>query len=166
MSSIPQPNSSHCFVCGLQNDIGLQLRFYIQDNEEIVANCTISEKYQGYPGVVHGGVVAAILDEAAGRSQMVQNGDNGELNPRILFTVHLDIRYRKNVPVGQPLRLVGRAGITKGKAAKAMAVLYNQAGEVLAEADALLMDVPKDKISELDFDELGWKVYPEGETTS
>jgi len=149
----------------LKNDIGLQLRFYIQDNDEIVALCTISEKYQGYPGIVHGGVVAAMLDEVAGRSQMVRNGDNGALNPRFLFTAHLDIRLRKNVPIGKPLHLVGKAGKTKGKSAKAQALLYDQTGEVLAEADVLLMEVPEDMISGLDFEALGWKVYPEGETT-
>ena len=166
MKKSPQPNSSNCFVCGLHNKDGLQLRFYNHECHEVVATCTISEKYQGYPGIVHGGVVAAMLDEAAGRSLMIRNGDVGESNPRVLFTVHLDIRYRKNVPIGEPLKLVGTAGKNKGRAAQARAQIYNQSGEVLAEADVLLMDVPEDVLLGLDFNVLGWKIYPEGETSS
>ena len=101
----PQPNSRHCFVCGIANPVGLHLRFYETAPGEVTVECTLPEQYQGYPGVVHGGIVAAMLDEVSGRSYM----GNGE-SPRFMFTARLEVRYRKNVPVGQPLRLVGKAG--------------------------------------------------------
>jgi acyl-coenzyme A thioesterase PaaI-like protein len=153
-------------VCGLQNDIGLQLRFYNHEDREIVANCIISPKYQGYPGIVHGGIVAAMLDEAAGRSQMIRKDENGEFSTRFLFTARIDIRYRKIVPVGEPLHLVGRPGKTKGGSARATALLYDQAGDVLAEADVLLMDVPEGLINQDNLEALGWKIYPEGAVES
>jgi uncharacterized protein (TIGR00369 family) len=150
-----QPNSRHCFVCGLENPFGLHIRFSNSAPGEVTAEYTVSEEYQGYPGVVHGGIVAAMLDEAAGRSHM--GGDP----PRFMFTARLDIRYRKNVPVGQPLRLVGRAGKTGGRSAAAASAIYNQAGELLAEAEAVLVDVPANTITNANLDSLGWKVYPD-----
>ena len=108
-----QPNSRHCFVCGLENSFGLKLRFDEISPGKVTSECTLGEEYQGYPGVVHGGIIAAILDEMAGRSQM--GGDP----PRFLATAKLDIRYRKNVPTGEPLQLIGVAGKSKRRTATA-----------------------------------------------
>ena len=63
-----QPNSRHCFVCGIANPFGLGLRFYQTGLGEVAAEVTVPEHFQGYPGIVHGGVVAAMLDEIAGRA--------------------------------------------------------------------------------------------------
>ena len=152
----PQPNSRHCFVCGVENPRGLHLRFYESGPGEVIAECTVPPEYQGYPGVVHGGIIAAMLDEVAGRVHM---GDSQ--TPRFMFTAKLDIRYRKNVPVGQPLRLVGKAGPTKRRSASASSAIYDQNGTLLAEADALLVNVPEGAYSNIDLGEIGWKVYPD-----
>ena len=150
-----QPNSRDCFVCGLSNPFGLQLRFFDTSAGEVTAEVTIPEPYQGYPGVVHGGIVAAMLDEAAGRSHM--GGDP----PRFMYTARLDIRYRKNVPVGQPLRLVGQAGVSKRRTAAASSAIFDEQGNLLAEAEAILVDIPQDVIDSTNLEALGWKVYSE-----
>ena len=151
----PQPNSQQCFVCGLNNPVGLKLRFYITGTDEVSAEIIIPEHYQGYPGVTHGGIVAAMLDEACGRSHM------GSTPPRFMYTARLEIRYRKNVPVGQPLRLVGKAGRSKSRTAEGNAFIYDDNGTLLAEASALLIDIPDDVFDGADLEALGWKVYPE-----
>lgn len=158
-----QPNSNYCFVCGLKNADGLKLRFHIFENGEIRADCNLPEKFQGYPGVVHGGIVAAMLDETACRSHMVKIDDDGNLSTRFLVTVRLDIRYRKNVPVGQSLHLIGQPGKTRGNSAQAKAFIFDESGILLAEAEAILMDVPDDVLVGLDLEELGWEIAPEGE---
>ena len=150
-----QPNSRYCFVCGLENTLGLKLAFYHTADGEVSADYTVSESYQGYPGVVHGGVVAAMLDEICGRSHM------GVDPPRFMYTARLDIRYRKNVPVGQQLKLVGKAGKSKRRAATAHGAIYSPDGELLAEAEALLVDIPQETYNEVDLQALGWKVYPD-----
>ena len=124
-------------------------------------NIIIPEQFQGYPGVVHGGVVAAILDEAAGRSHMVEYTLGGESRTRFMLTARMELRYRQNAPVGQPLRLVGRAGKSKGRTAQASAYLYDQSGSLLAEAEAVLVDLPDDVLPSGGLESLGWKVYPE-----
>ena len=156
--STRQPNSRHCFVCGLENPFGLKLRFYETAQGEVLVEHTVPDQYQGYPGVVHGGVVAAMLDEAAGRVYM---GGQAEGTTRFMYTARLEVRYRKNVPVGQPLRVVGRAGKDKGRTATATSAIYSADGELLAEAEALLVDVPGEILSQADLETLGWKVYPE-----
>ena len=151
----PQANSRHCFVCGLDNPFGLQLRFYETAPGEVVVEHTLPAEYQGYPGVAHGGIVAAMLDEAAGRAHM--GGDP----PRFMYTARLAINYRKPVPVGQPIRLVGRAGKSRNRTAEATSAIYDAGGVLLAEAEALLVDVPPAVLETSNLEELGWKVYPD-----
>jgi len=149
-----QPNSHHCFVCGLKNPFGLQLRFYNTTPGEVCVEYTVPDHYQGYPGVVHGGVVAAMLDEAAGRAFM---GDPEA--PRFMYTARMEIRYRKNVPIGQQLKVIGQAGKNKGRTATATSRIFNPEGELLAEAEVLLVDVPAEVVDKVDYEALGWKVY-------
>jgi uncharacterized protein (TIGR00369 family) len=152
-----QPNSHHCFVCGVNNSFGLKITFTNSGPGEISAEYTVPEQYQGYPGVVHGGIVAAMLDEMAGRSHM--GGDP----PRFMYTARLEIHYRRNVPVGEPLHLVGKAGKSRRRTATATSAIYDAEGNLLAEADALLVDVPEEVVNSTDLDELGWKVYTDEE---
>ena len=149
-----QASSRHCFVCGVENPVGLHLKFYETGLGEVTAEYTAPEHYQGYPGVLHGGIVASILDETAGRAHM------GIFPPRFMFTAKLEVRYRKNVPVGQPLKIVGRAGRDKGCAAEATSAIYNQDGTLLAEANALLINLPESPDPNI-LEKLGWKVYPD-----
>ena len=63
-----QENSKMCFVCGLKNRYGLKAQFYETENNEIVAIFKGEEEHQGYPGRLHGGIAASILDETIGRA--------------------------------------------------------------------------------------------------
>lgn len=153
-----QPNAQNCFVCGLSNPLGLKLRFYQAAPGEVYAHVTIPDDYQGFPGVVHGGIIAAILDEAGGRSQMY-NDPNRDV--RFLFTASMRIHYRKNVPTNQPLKLVGTAGKTKQRSAQARGEIFSLDGELLAEADLILVDLPDQYIQSTPFDTVDWKLTPE-----
>jgi len=151
-----QPNSRHCFVCGVVNPIGLNLKFYETAPGQVEATVTLPEQYQGYPGIAHGGIVAAMLDETAGRVHM---GDG--MTPRFMFTARLTVNYRKNVPIGKPIKIIGQAGASKSRTAAATSAIYDENGDLLAEADALLVNVPDHLVASTDLEALGWKVYPE-----
>jgi acyl-CoA thioesterase FadM len=99
-----------------------------------------------------------MLDEAAGRCQM---GDQS--NPRFMFTAKLEVRYRKNVPVGQPIRIVGQAGPRRNRSAQSYAAIYDELNNLLAEANAVLVDLPKDAVDPVDLGALGWRVYSDEE---
>ncbi|MEW6288086.1 MAG: hotdog fold domain-containing protein, partial [Chloroflexota bacterium] len=83
-------------------------------------------------------------------------------NPRFMFTAKLEVKYRKNVPVGKPLKIIGRAGKTKARSAEAWAGIYDaETGELLAEGSTLLINVPEAQFDLSRLEELGWKVYPD-----
>jgi hypothetical protein len=72
------------------------------------------------------------------------------------------VKYRKNVPIGRPLKIIGKAGKSKSRSAEAWAGIYDaETDELLAEGNTLLMDVPTEQFDRSRLDELGWKVYPE-----
>ncbi len=151
-----QPNSRMCFICGVENPVGLKLKIYETGPGAVETKFTAPEYYQSYPGILHGGIVATILDEVSGRSLMGASDA-----PRFMFTGKLEVKYRKNVPTGQPLRIVGKAGKTKGRIAEAWGGIYDQEGTLLAESNSLLIDLPKDAVENVDFEKLGWKIYPD-----
>ena len=158
MEKLKQPNSKMCFICGLENPVGLHLHIYEVDPGIVEATYTAPEHFQGYPGVLHGGIVSAILDELSSRSQM----GSDPLTPRFMFTARLEIKYRKNVPIGKPLRIIGKAGKSKGKTAEAWAGIYDsEKNELLAEGNVLLINVPNEKFDLSMLDQLGWKIYPD-----
>ncbi len=154
--SVKQPNSRMCFLCGLENPVGLHLHLYEVEPGVIETTYTAPDHFQGYPGVLHGGIVASILDEVCGRVHMGSDPSQ----PRFMFTAKLEVKYRKNVPINQPLKIVGKAGKSKGKAAEGWAGIYVN-DELLAEANALLVNVPDSQFDVSNLDELGWKVYPD-----
>jgi len=150
-----QPNSRHCFVCGLENEYGLGLRFYEVGPDEVTAMVSIPEQYQGYPGVVHGGITAAMLDEVLGRAAMV--GDHNHFR----VTAKMEVHYRKPVPIGEVLTLHGKVLKRRGRYAFAHAELRLPDGSIGADADGVLADLWDDTLREEDLEALGWKVYPD-----
>ena len=147
-----------CFICGLENPIGLHLHIYEVEPGVIETTYIAPEHFQGYPGVVHGGIVAALIDEISARAQMGSDSND----PRFMFTAKLEVKYRQNVPIGKLLKIVGKAGKTKSKSAEAWAGIYDaETNELLAEGNTLLINVPDDQLDKSKLNELGWKVYPD-----
>lgn len=145
-----------CFICGVENPIGLHLHIYETKPGEVEATYVAPPHFQGYPGVLHGGIVGAIIDELSGRAHM----GSDPMSPRFMFTARLEVKYRKNVPIGRLLRIIGRAGKSRGKTAEAWAGIYDaETGELLAEGNVLLVNVPEEQFNLSSLDELGWKVY-------
>jgi uncharacterized protein (TIGR00369 family) len=155
VSHVKQPNSKHCFVCGVENETGLSLKFFEIGEGRVAAEPCLPESYQGYPGIVHGGIVASMLDEIAGRAAMI--GDHNHFR----FTAKLNIRYRRPVPVGETIRLEGWVVEDRGRLATAHAEIRLSDGSTAAEAEAVLADLPDAPDQEEVLAELGWKVYPE-----
>ena len=89
-----------CFVCGEENPTGLQAHFTTdKSSHRSHARLQLSRAYQGWQDVIHGGVVAALLDEAciyACRSLVEQ-----------CVTAELQVRYRKPVPAGASVDVRG-----------------------------------------------------------
>ncbi len=150
-----QPNSKHCFVCGLESPVGLKLRFSDNGHDEVRAEYTVPRHYQGYPGVVHGGIIAAMLDETGGRTVMIHNPD------RFMMTGTLDLKYRKPVPVETTLTLIGKLIRDRARLAEAHAEIRLPDGSLAVEARVMLIAIPAEVVPEADLEALGWRVYPD-----
>ncbi|MEJ2011398.1 MAG: PaaI family thioesterase [Anaerolineales bacterium] len=152
-----QPNSRTCFVCGLENPVGLKLTFMETGEREVISRTSIPHQYEGYPGVVHGGITAAMLDEVVGRTAMIGNHN------QFWVTARLEIRYRKPVPSETELLLRGRLVKSRGRVTVAHGELRLPDGSVAAEAEALLSDYEIGEIDPGQLEALGWKVYADDE---
>lgn len=151
-----QPNSKFCFVCGLENSHGLQLSFYQDQEGQVLCETVVPERFQGYPGVVHGGIVASILDEVAMRAAMVKDHN------RFMVTARMTLRYRKQVPVEQPLTMVGRMQRSGGMGMRAYGEIRLPDGSVGAEVEALMVSYRGAINDAKTLEHLGWRVYPDG----
>jgi acyl-coenzyme A thioesterase PaaI-like protein len=123
-----------CFVCGQRNPFGLHLVFRI-DNNTIVAEFQPREEHQGFPGIIHGGIVAAVLDEALGRTSLLAK------NPEWSMTGRLEIRYRRYVPYGPLLRIRASLETERRRMVQASGklTLANDENIILAEADGTFL---------------------------
>ena len=152
-----QPNAAWCFVCGLQNPVGLKLRFLQAGPGKALAYAVVPEAYQGYPGVVHGGIVAAMLDEVTGRA----GTGTDPATARLFYTARLTIRYRRHVPTQRLLRLEGELVRDRKRFYEAKGTIYDAAtNQVLAQSEALLAEVPQEEREQMNPAELGWRIYP------
>ncbi len=84
------PNTDWCFVCGEENEAGLQSRFYVEDGL-VKARLRPRSHHCGFKGVIHGGIVASILDETMGWAAAVA------IN-RMCVTGEMTVRYIENAP--------------------------------------------------------------------
>jgi acyl-coenzyme A thioesterase PaaI-like protein len=153
-----QPNSRMCFVCGLQNPVGLRLAFYEDhesDPQQVRAEIVIPDQYQGYPGVAHGGILAAILDEVAGRAVLV----GGSIDD-LMVTLKMELRYRLPTPTETPLTGVGWITHRRGNRAQAHGELRLPDGRVSVEADLVIARPPSDFADVWESERPYWKVYP------
>ena len=113
----------------------------------------IPKRFEGYPGVAHGGVVAAILDEICGRATMITDPNH------FMMTAKMEIKYRRPVPLKVKMRAVGRVARRRGRIAKARGELWHPDGQLAAEANLTLADLPEQLLRDNSLDDLGWRVY-------
>ena len=141
----------------MQNPVGLHMSIYNDlDNHYIYSNITLPDQYQGYPGVVHGGIVASMLDEISGRSIMINGNDQN-----LMVTLKLEVKYRRPTPTNTPLKVIGRVVSQTKTRAKVEGEIQLPDGMVTASCEGLLARPPEEMqtqwLAELPY----WKVYPD-----
>jgi acyl-coenzyme A thioesterase PaaI-like protein len=100
-----------CFGCSPHNADGLQLRFYAHP-EGLESRFELGRTFESYPGVVHGGVISTVCDEAMGNLIVLQEG-------RSAFTTALRLRYLSPLAVGTEYRCIARLRPNPGRDAAA-----------------------------------------------
>jgi acyl-coenzyme A thioesterase PaaI-like protein len=150
-----QHNSRMCFVCGLKNEFGLHASFYEVEGKQLVALFTPCEQHQGYPGRMHGGLAATILDETIGRALMITDQEAWGV------TGEFSVRYLKPVPLDQPLRVVGRITRDTRRIFEGTGEILLPNGEVAVEGSGKYIKLPLDKIADFDYEQQEWKTIPD-----
>jgi acyl-coenzyme A thioesterase PaaI-like protein len=96
--------SYNCFACNPEHPFGLRLKFFYDDEkEEIFSPICMDQLFAGFPGILHGGIQATILDETAFWGIWAKHKKSG-------FTFDLTIRYRKKCPVSHEIEARGKIG--------------------------------------------------------
>jgi uncharacterized protein (TIGR00369 family) len=122
----------NCFVCGENNRGGLRLRFEIDKEKQTLQTVFVaSPVFQGFDGVVHGGIISTLLDEAMAKLSY-ELGYN-------TVTVSLEIRFKKPAPILEPLLVYGEISEVSKRLVKAKARVTKEDGTILAEGKSTLL---------------------------
>lgn len=136
-----QTNSADCIVCGKDNPNGIHASFYEMEDQSLIALFRYKFHHQSYPERVHGGMIAAMLDESIGRAIWIHKpGAYG-------CTLKLNIEYHKGVPYDTPLKCVAKITHIDRICFKGEAEIQLMDGTMLAKANALYMFLTLEQIS-------------------
>ncbi len=122
----------HCAGCGEGNPLSLGLTFAI-DGERVHAKMRLDERHQGAPGFAHGGLLATALDDVLGTLLYVLK------KPGV--TAKLEVNYRRPAFIHTDYELESWIDRVDGRKLHLGGVIRDTDGNVVAEADALFMEV-------------------------
>jgi uncharacterized protein (TIGR00369 family) len=144
-----------CFVCGLENSFGLKTRFYELEDDQLLAVFRPLEEHQSYPGRLHGGISATILDETIGRAIMIRHSANiwG-------VTVDFSMKLRKPVPLEGEIRVVSRIVSETKRAFEGAGEILLENGQVAVEGRGKYLKMEIDRIADFDHQGEDWKLVP------
>lgn len=124
---LPNLDNHLCFGCSPINPKGLGMEFYAMD-DAIVSWLVVDEQYCGWQRVVHGGIIAAMLDEIMGRGALY-------LLKRLVMTKSIALDFFKPVATGKEIRVEGRVrDVADERNAVMEGVIFNHQGEPAARA--------------------------------
>jgi len=120
----------YCFVCGPENREGLQARFEVVDGKA-VGRYLSRREHQGYAGISHGGILAALLDEAMVYAACALG--------RWASTAEMTVRYHQPAPTEAALTIHGEVTAHRRRLVECRAEIRSEDGTLLASATGKLM---------------------------
>jgi len=126
-------DNRNCFACGEKNPIGLRMSFRLNENDEIESEYVPDDRFQGFQGILHGGIMSVLLDE------MMVNlawklGHNA-------VSAELRVRLKRPAKIGEKLFLKGRIDSIERRIVRTSAEARDADGMLLAEADAVCIKI-------------------------
>jgi uncharacterized protein (TIGR00369 family) len=150
------PHTHSCFVCGESNPIGLNLRFET-DGRMVQTRFTPRPEHAGFKQVVHGGLVATLLDEIMVWACGVQT-------KRFAYCAELTVRYASPLRPGHEVFAFGELTANRrDKIFEAKAEVKDSAGKILAAATGKYLPIPVGELTVMATDFVGdasWIVGP------
>jgi len=125
-------SNGNCFVCGKNNPNGLRLSFEVNKEKQTLKTTFVaSPTYQGWDGIVHGGILSTLLDEAM--ANLVY-----ELGYQAV-TASIEIRFKKPAPILEPLLVYGEVTEVSKRLIRAKAHIAQEDGAILATGTSTFM---------------------------
>ena len=125
---IPNHWGGKCFGCSKTNRHSLGLRFWLSD-EGCYTRCAIPDFLCGFDGLVHGGMIAFLLDEVAQWTMVSRIG-------RVGLTREITVRYFKPVPTDTEIIVEGKITNQKGKNVILKSTIRSDDNVLLAESES------------------------------
>lgn len=125
MKKLELKDNHRCFACGMQNPDGLRIEWKVEGHT-MTGEFTPPPKYQGWEGIVHGGILATLLDEAMTRLSWIVFGG--------AVTAEMTIRYVAPGIIGQKLIIKGEIVKDARRLVEARASIHNLDGTLIAHA--------------------------------
>jgi uncharacterized protein (TIGR00369 family) len=120
-------DEGYCFGCGRNNPIGLKLRF-TRDGDSVLTEFTPDRAHQGWPGLLHGGILGTLLDEAMSNAAYATGST--------CLTASITIRLRQPVRVEVPLVITARVTRHRKRLIETAGEVRLKDGTVVAESTA------------------------------
>ena len=130
----------NCFACGELNEHGLHLQLHLEEQRSW-SEFVLEERFEGWMGVTHGGIIATILDEVMAWSLASENNWG--------VTARLSIDYKRPVPVGSRVRAEGWIVRSRRRLVNTAGQILHASGTVLATAEAIYMAANEERKREL-----------------
>jgi uncharacterized protein (TIGR00369 family) len=129
-----------CFACGARNTVGLRLEF-AWEGEDYVTRFEVRPEFQGYQGIIHGGITATLCDEVMTRLIWAKGTPAA--------TARLRVEYRRPIPIGSCVTVRGRLVRTRlgGRLYETEATIHLADGALAAKATGSSVRVPPDALS-------------------
>jgi len=125
------PEANRCFICGPSNPIGLRLRFR-EEGEGVVADFSFGDQFVGWEGLIHGGLVAAVLDDAMANIWAWRG------TPAV--TTSVSVRFRQPVRPDEQLRVFAEpVGTRRSVMQRARARVTRPDGTLVADGEGVVM---------------------------
>ena len=131
----------HCFACGTLNEQGMGLVLHVEPGRSWT-DLSLEERFQGWDGIAHGGILCTILDEVMAWSLVGE--DNWGL------TARMNVEFKKPVEIGRPIR--AEAWITRTRRRlvdTAARIVDSETGELLATATGVYVAADEERKQEL-----------------
>lgn len=146
MNATPEPSSSRlqlphtadCLVCGRENPHGLRLDLHVEpDTGLVISEFVPTRHHVGFEGIIHGGLLATVLDEAMVWAATWQGR-------RFCVCGEMTVRFRRSAEVGEALRVEAKVESSR-RIVVAAATLRDAQGAVVAEATGKYFPVPPER---------------------
>jgi len=133
------PHTAGCLVCGRQNPKGLHLHLHVNESTGAVeTDFTPSAHHIGFEGIIHGGILATVLDEAMVWAATWRGR-------RFCVCGELNIRFRKPAEVGKPLIIRASLESARGRMFQTTGQVIDQAGDVISTAEGKYLALANDR---------------------